>query len=196
MDFLFDLLQGAGIAAAIGIRPFLPFLLVGALAAGDLGIDFDGTDFAFLEQAPALAIVLVLLAISTYVVRRAGPAATEIPPYVYVFALLAMVLGALMAAGSLADRGHDIIAGVIAGVACAALGFAAARDLLSRTRKRLDASTANALTLYAEATALAAAGLSVLFPPLAVLVVGGLAALLLGGRRRAGEKYAGLRILR
>jgi len=27
-------------------------------------------------------------------------------------------------------------------------------------------------------------------------VVGGLVALLLGGRRRAGEKYAGLRILR
>ena len=51
MDFVFDLLQGAGIAAAIGIRPFLPALLVGALAAGDLGIDFDGTDFAFLEQA-------------------------------------------------------------------------------------------------------------------------------------------------
>ena len=30
-----------------------------------------------------------------------------------------------------------------------------------------------------------------LFPPLAVLVIGGLLALLLGGRRRAGEKYAG-----
>ena len=31
MDFVLDLLQGAGIAAAIGIRPFLPVLLVGAL---------------------------------------------------------------------------------------------------------------------------------------------------------------------
>ena len=36
MDFLFDLLQGAGIAAAIGIRPFLPVLLVGALATACL----------------------------------------------------------------------------------------------------------------------------------------------------------------
>ena len=42
-------------------------LLVGALAAGNLGIDFDGTDFVFLEQAPLLAIVLALLALSTYV---------------------------------------------------------------------------------------------------------------------------------
>ena len=76
-SFLFDLLQGAGIAAAIGIRPFLPVLLVGALAAANLGIDFGGTDFAFLEQAPALAIVLVLLALATYAVRRSGPDAPE-----------------------------------------------------------------------------------------------------------------------
>ena len=117
MDFLFDLLQGAGIAAAIGIRPFLPVLLVGALAAANLGIDFDGTDFAFLEEAPALAIVLVMLALATFAVRRSGPDAPERPPYVYIFAALAIVLGALQAAASLADHGHPILAGVIAGAA-------------------------------------------------------------------------------
>jgi hypothetical protein len=196
MDFVFDLLQGAGIAAAIGIRPFLPTLLVGALAAGDLGIDFDGTDFAFLEQAPLLAIVIVLLAISIYAVRRAGPAALDLPPWAYMLGGLAVVLGALMAAGSMADHGNSIVPGIIAGVLCAVLGFVVARDLLARTRKRLDADAANALTLYAEGAGLVAAGASVLFPPLAVLVIGGLLALLIGGRRRAGEKYAGLRILR
>jgi hypothetical protein len=196
MDFLLDLLQGAGIAAAIGIRPFLPMLLVGALAAGNLGIDFDGTDFAFLEQAPALAIVLVMLALSTYAVRRAGPEAPERPPYVAIFALLAVVLGALQGAASLADHGHPIVAGVLVGAACAALGFATTSDLLTRTRRRLDAETAGTLPVYAEAAALAAAGLSVLFPPLALLVIGGLVALLVCGRRRSGEKYAGLRILR
>jgi hypothetical protein len=196
MDFLFDLLQGAGIAAAIGIRPFLPVLLVGALAAGDLGLDYEGTDFSFLEQAPLLAIVIVLLALSTYVVRRAGPEATERPPWAYLFGAVALVLGSLEAAASLADRGHDVIAGIIVGALCAALGYTATRDLLSRTRRRLDAEAASALTLYAEAAALVAAGLAVLFPPLAILVIAGLLALLLGGRRRAGEKYAGLRILR
>ncbi|MBA3233006.1 MAG: hypothetical protein H0T17_03510, partial [Propionibacteriales bacterium] len=55
---------------------------------------------------------------------------------------------------------------------------------------------AGALPVYAEGVALAAAGLSILFPPLALLVVGGLVWLMSGGRRRAGEKYAGLRILR
>src|SRR5215203_302425 len=196
MDFVFDLLQGAGIAAAIGIRPFLPVLLVGALAAGDIGIDFDGTDFAFLEQAPLLAIVVVLLALSTYAVRRAGPAALEIPPWAYLLGTYTVVLGLLYAAGSMADGGNSIVPGVIAGTLCALLGFVVARDLLTRTRKRLDADAANALTLYAEGAGLLAAGASVLFPPLAVLVIGGLLALLLGGRRRAGEKYAGLRILR
>ena len=196
MDFLLDLLQGAGIAAAIGIRPFLPVLLVGALAAGNLGIDFDGTDFAFLEQAPALAIVLAMLAISTYAVRRAGPDAPERPPYAWIFGALAVILGALQGAASLADRGHPIVAGLIVGAACAALGFAAVRDLLMRTRRRLDADTAGTLPVYAEAAALGAAGVSVLFPPLALLVIGGLIALLVGGRRRSGEKYAGLRILR
>ena len=195
-SFLFDLLQGAGIAAAIGIRPFLPVLLVGALAAANLGIDFDGTDFAFLEEAPALAIVLVMLALATFAVRRSGPDAPERPPYVFIFAALAILLGALQAAASLADHGHPIVAGVIAGAACAALGFVTVRDLLTRTRRRLDAETAGTLPLYAEGAALAAAGVSVLFPPLALLVIAGLIALLVGGRRRSGEKYAGLRILR
>jgi hypothetical protein len=196
MDFLLDLLQGAGIAAAIGIRPFLPVLLVGALAAANLGLDFGGTDFAFLEQAPLLAIVLVMLALATYAVRRSGPEAPERSPYVGIFAAIAVILGALEGAASLADRHHSIVPGLILGALCAALGFVAVRNLLQRTRRRLDADTAGTLPLYAEAAALAAAGLSVLFPPLAVLVVAGLVALLVGGRRRSGEKYAGLRILR
>src|ERR1700742_933880 len=104
MQFVLDLLQGAGIAAAIGIRPFLPVLLVGALAAGDLGIDFDGTDFSFLEQPPLLAAVFVLLALSISLVRRRGPEAPEIPPWAYFFGGFAVVMGVLEAAGSLADH--------------------------------------------------------------------------------------------
>jgi len=196
MDFAFDLLQGAGIAAAIGIRPFLPVLLVGALATANLGVDFGGTDFSFLEQAPLLAIVVALVALGTYVTRSAGPEATDRGRWALVFGAVAVALGALEAGGSLADGNHPVAPGLLAGAACAALGYVAARSLLVRTRRRLDVETASALPLYAEAAALVAAGLSVAFPPLALLVLAGLAALLLGGRRRSGEKYAGLRILR
>jgi Domain of unknown function (DUF4126) len=196
MDFVLDLLQGAGIAAAIGIRPFLPVLLAGALASSDTGLDFSGTDFSFLESWPFLLGVLVLVAALDLVGRRAGPDASDRPPLLYVLGGLALVLGALVAAGSVADRSDEWWAGVLVGLACAALGFEAARSLFSRVRRRLDAQAANALPVYAEGAALGAAGLSILFPPLALLVIGALIWLLTGGRRRAGEKYAGLRILR
>jgi hypothetical protein len=196
MDFILDLLQGAGLAAAIGIRPFLPVLLAGALASADVGLDFGGTDFSFLEAWPFLFGVLVVVVALDVVGRRAGRDAAERPPLLYVLGAVALVLGALVAAGSVADRSDDWWAGVIVGLACAALGFQAAHTLFARVRRRLDDEAANALPVYAEGAALGAAGLSILFPPLALLVIGGLVWLLSGGRRRAGEKYAGLRILR
>jgi hypothetical protein len=194
VEFVFDLLQGAGIAAAIGIRPFLPVLLAGALATADLGLDFDGTDFAFLEEWPFLLGVLVLVAISDLATRRR--ANLETGPVVWLLLTIAVVLGALEGAGSLADRGHPVIAGIVAGAAAATLGFFAARSLFGRVRRRLDSEAQSVLPLYGEGAALGAAGASILFPPLAILVLAGLAWLLAGGRRRAGEKYAGLRILR
>jgi len=195
MDFVLDLLQGAGIAAAIGIRPFLPVLLAGALATADLGLDFDGTSFAFLESWQFLLGVLALVALSDFVVRRRGEAA-ETGPLLWALLAIAVTLGSLLAAGSLADHDEPIVPGIVAGAAAATLGFYAARSLFLRVRKRLDPEAQGALPVYGEGAALAAAGLSILFPPLAILVLAGLAWLLAGGRRRAGEKYAGLRILR
>jgi hypothetical protein len=196
MDFLFDLLQGAGIAAAVGIRPFLPVLLVGALAAGDLGIDFEGTDFAFLESWPFLISIVVLVAVADLAARRRGYAIFDTGAAMYALLALSVALGALEAAGSLADRGHEVWPGVIVGAACAVLGFVTARAFLLRVRRRLDDQVAGTLTLYADGAGLLAAGLSVLFPPLALVVLAVLGWLLVGGRRRDGEKYAGLRILR
>ncbi len=196
MDFILDLLQGAGLAAAIGIRPFLPVLLAGALASAELGLDFDGTDFSFLEAWPFLLGALVLVIALDLVGRRAGRDAADRAPLLYLVMAVALVLGALEAAGSVADRSDAWWAGLVAGLGCAALGFQAARSLFARVRRRLDEQAAAALPVYAEGAALAAAGLSILFPPLALLVLAVLVWLLAGGRRRAGEKYAGLRILR
>ena len=109
---------------------------------------------------------------------------------------IAVALGALEAAGSLADHDHPVLAGIVAGAAAAALGFFAARSLFGRVRRRLDPEAQGALPVYGEGAALLAAGASILFPPLAILVLAALAWLLVGGRRREGEKYAGLRILR
>ncbi len=194
MDFVFDLLQGAGIAAAIGIRPFLPVLLAGALASADIGLDFDGTDFMFMEEWPFLLGVLILVAITDFATRRR--ANLETGPVVWLLLTIAVVLGALQGAASLADNDYAVVPGIVAGAAAATLGFFAARSLFGRVRRRLDPEAQSVLPLYGEGAAVGAAGASILFPPLAILVLAGLAWLLAGGRRREGEKYAGLRILR
>ncbi len=196
MDFLLDLLQGAGIAAAIGIRPSLPVLLVGALAAANLGLDFGGTDFAFLESWPFLLAAVVLVVVLDVAGRRGRTQTSESKPVWMTLLGLSVVLGALEAAGSLADREHPVVPGVLLGAACAALGFFAARNLFARARRRLDVDAASTLPIYGEGAALAAAGLSVLLPPLALVVLIALAWLLRGSRRREERKYAGLRILR
>jgi hypothetical protein len=194
MHFVFDLLQGIGIAASIGVRPFLPVLLTGALASANAGLDFDGTDFAFLESWVFLLAVLLVVGVLEYLDRkRVG---NEPPSLLYTIGAVTIALGALVAAGSLADRGNSIIPGVILGAAAALLGFLAARSLFGRVRRRLDPEAAAALPVYAEGVALLGAGLSILLPPIAVLIIVGQAFLLAGGRRREGEKYAGLRILR
>jgi cell division protein FtsW (lipid II flippase) len=191
MDYLLDLLQGLGIAAAVGIRPFLPTLLTGALASADLGIDFEGTDFSFLEEPAFLLVMLALVAVVGFLERRRLS-----QPTLMILLGSALVLGALLAAGSIADHSNTWWPGVPIGVAAASLGFIAARSLFDRVRARLDSEAQGALPLFAEGAALVSAGLSILFPPLAVLVVAALVWLLVGGRRRQGEKYAGLRILR
>lgn len=197
MDTLLDLLQALGIGAAVGIRPFLPALLVGALAAGDLGVDFDGTDWSFLEKAPFLVAMLAGLVVFDLVRRRTGDEALDYDAGVAGLALglVGGAIAVLEGMGSLADRGHPVIAGGVVAILAATLAGYAVTPVFRRVRTRLGAE-AGLLPLYREAAALAAAGLSVLFPPLALVIVAGLVFLLLGGQRREGEKYAGLRILR
>ena len=196
MDLALDILQGAGLAAACGIRPFLPALAAGALASGDLGVDFEGTDYAFLESVGFLLAVAVALGVFLLIQRRLGPERVEAGAVGAAVAGIGIGLGALEFAGSLADRGHPAWIGLVGGVACALLAQAAARALFGRVRRRLDRDAASALPLYGEAAALALAGLAVLVPPVSAVALAFLAWLLLGMRRREGEKYAGLRVLR
>jgi len=196
MQLLLDILQGAGVATATGIRPFLPALAVGALASADLGVDFDGTDYAFLEHTWFLLAVVVAVAVVGVAQRRLGADAVERGAIGAAVAGAGIGLGGLEFAGSLADRGHASWPGLVAGVALAALAQASTRPLLGRARKRLDAAAAAALPVYAEAVALVLAGLAILAPPVSIVAIALLIWLLIAGRRRGDERYAGLRILR
>jgi hypothetical protein len=191
VKLLLDILQGMGVSAATGLRPFLPTLLVGALAADDLGVDFDHTDFAFLESAWFLLAITVALVVTTLLRSRFETGAGEA-----ALGGIGLGLGALLFAGTLADHYATWWPGILGGLACAFIAQQGARSLLTRTRVRLDAEAAGALFLYAEAAALLIAGLAVLIPPVSIIVVAFFIWLRFGGRRREGEKYAGLRILK
>jgi len=195
VNLFLDICQGLGLGAAAGIRPFMPAILAGLLAMGDVGVDFDGTHFAFLESPVWIVALAVVMVLSFVLSRREEPGAVDA-----AVGGLAMGIAALLFAGSLADHGREsagwIALAVVAGIAVAALGNASVRDLAARTAKRLDAAARRALPLWFEGVALLLAALSIAVPPIALVALPFLVWLLLGGRKREGGKYAGLRVLR
>jgi hypothetical protein len=196
VHLVFDIFQGIGIAAAVGIRPFLPALVAGALAAGNVELHFNHTDYSFLQSWGFLLVMVLAAAALAVAERRMGRERADTNQVATVLGVIAAVLGALFFAGSLARGHYAAWPGWIGGVICAAVGIAATRPLFARVRARLDRDAAGAIPLYAEGIAILLAALSVVAPPVGLIGLALLVWLLLAGRRREGQKYAGLRILR
>jgi cytochrome bd-type quinol oxidase subunit 2 len=203
MSLGFDIGQGAGLAGATGVRPFLPPLLTGALASGDVGVDFDGTSFSWVESPGFLVAVLAVAVIAYVIDRQAGGRTStngsgrpERSPAQAALAVVAMALGAVLFAASLSEGHHTEWPGVLAGMLCAFAGFMAVAMLFARARSRLDGGAAALLNVYADVTSLALAGLSILFPPLGFVVLVGFVVMLVRAGRGGTQKYEGLRILR
>jgi hypothetical protein len=192
MSVFLDTTTGMGLAGATGVRPYLPPLLAGALAREDTGIDFDGTDWHFLESTWFLAAVVVV-AVIAYLGERSAANRRSVEVFSGV---VGVVLGAMLFAGALADGGSQSWPGLIGGVLCAALGWRAVGGLIERARSRLEGGAAALLTAYADGVALLLAAIAIFVPPASILAIVAFLVLLLAGRRREGEKYAGLRVLR
>jgi hypothetical protein len=192
LQLLIDMLQGAGLAGAAGIRPFLPALVAGALASANFGVDYERTPFSFLEQ-PGWLLAIVVATIAVVIAERKGVAERAVQSSLQG---IGIGLGALLFAATLADNTSDWWPGLLAGGLCAALAAAATRSLVMRVRARLDSEARSALPVYIEGSALLLAALAIVAAPISVLALGFFAFMLRGGKRREGEKYAGLRILR
>ena len=201
-----DIGQGAGLAGASGVRPFLPVLLTGALARGDTGIDFDGTGYEFLEE-PWFLFVVLALAVAVYALNRRfetspQPAARSPQNLVEMgVAVIGVVLAALLFAGSLAAGDERSEWGLIAGAACGVLGFLGVAALFGRARARLagqaDAAGARSLLdVYAEGIALALAALAIFVEPAGYVALALFLVLIVRSRGESAQKYGGLRILR
>jgi hypothetical protein len=187
-----DIGQGAGLSAATGVRPFLPTLLAGAMARGDVLIDFDSSGWQFLES-PGFLLAVFALALLWFGAERSGANRALVERGLLA---LGLVFGALLFAGSLAAGGAEAWPGLIAGVICALLGRAALGGLFERAARRLEDGGAGLLSIYAEGAALVLAAIAILVPPLSFLALAGFLLLLVKGGRADDRKYAGLRVLR
>src|SRR4051794_41578898 len=107
MKTLLDILQGAGVASAAGIRPFLPALATGALATADVGVDFDHTDLSFLESPGWLLAMVLALIVAVIIQRRLGADRMEAGPIGAPLGRIALGIGALLFAGTLADHPQE-----------------------------------------------------------------------------------------
>jgi len=187
-----DTTTGMGLSGATGVRPYLPPLLAAALARSDTGIDFDGTDWHFLESTGFMLAVLAI-GVVAYLAERSEANRRFVE---LCSGIVGVILGAMLFAGALADGGSEAWPGLVGGVICAALGWRAVGGLIERTRARLADGPAALLTAYADAVALVLAAIAIFVPPASLLAIAGFVVLLFAGRRREGEKYAGLRVLR
>ena len=200
---------GAGLAAACGVRPFLPVLLAGALArSSDLGVAFGPQHFHFLESAwwllaaaaalvAAYAAQLLLCLAPTLEARPEAPAGRSRPdPLAASIAGVGYGTGALLFAGTLAAHGDLWWPGLVGGLLSVWVAQRACAPVIARARARLpDRGAREALTLYLDAAALLAGALAALVHPLGYLLIATLAWFSWRGRGRGDEKYAGLRIL-
>jgi hypothetical protein len=197
---------GAGLAAACGLRPFLPLLLAGALASDSaLGVSFGHGSFDFLKAGwwlLAIVVALVLAYLLQLLLRLTpmldpGQRKGQVDPLAASLTGLGLGAGALAFAGTLAAHGDAWWPGLIGGLLAAALAQRASWPVLLRARARLsDRSAREALTVYLDAAALVATALVALLHPLGYVLVALLAWFAWRGRTRSDEKYAGLRVLR
>ena len=196
---------GAGLAAACGLRPFLPLLLAGALGSSNaLGVSFEHGGFDFLQRGWWMLLVVLALA-AAYALQlllRLAPTSdsrveSSAAPLAAAITGIAYGSGAVLFAGTLAEHGDAWWPGLIGGLVAAGLAQWAAGPVIAGARKRLpDRAAREALTVYLDAAAVLVAALVAVLHPLGYLALAVLVWFLLRRRARAGEKYAGLRILR
>ncbi|HEX3692360.1 MAG TPA: DUF4126 family protein [Solirubrobacteraceae bacterium] len=197
---------GAGLAAACGLRPFLPLLLAGGLASSKaLGLTFAHGGFSFLEADWWLLLVAFGLVLSYALQMLIGmeptldPAVRPVRPSPLAAALagVEMGAGAVLFGGTLAAHGDAAWPGVLVAFAVVGLAQRASGPIVARARKRLpDRGAREALTLYLDSASLLLAALVALLHPLGYVAVAVLAWFAWRLRARGDEKYAGLRILR
>jgi len=197
-----DIGQGSGLATTSGARPFLAVITTGVMAHEDAGVNFTGTDWAWMESWVFIGILAALFVAfwvldrsgKSEVTRPGGRAMESSPTYIVSCA----AAGGLLFAGSLADGGHTSWPGLVAGAAVGFVGYLALGRLFMRANQRLFAAgdSGVVLGLGRDALTVALTVLVVLVDVVGYAVLLAALGLLIASRGRSDEKYQGLRVLR
>lgn len=198
MDLFLAICQAAGLGLAIGIGGPLTALFVATMARLGLGIDPEGTDWDFFASNWFIAILFAANVAAFYLHRST---AAVRPWAIWIRgAAFAAAIAAIAGAASLAEEGEPALVGFLVG---GLLGLGAsllAGDVLAGAQRRAAADeaagTAGTLTQIFALAGIVIAVLALFVPPASLLVLVALLALAATRRRRAGEKYEGLRVLR
>jgi hypothetical protein len=191
VDLFLAICQGLGLALAAGIGGMLAVLLMSVLAHVDVGWDLDGTDFSWFEASWFIPVLFALNVVVFLVARSSGVTAETRRLLLIAFAA---GFGAIAFGGSLAEETSTWWPGVV-GAAVGAMSAAVTDQILSGAIAR-SADTAGTLQLMTAGAGLLLVLLALFVPPASILAAIGVVVLAAGRRRRADEKYEGLRSLR
>lgn len=209
MDLFLAICQGLGLGLAIGIGGPIAALFASMMASAEVGFDPDGTDYSFMT---ATWFLVTLLAVVLLFVIARGRELLRLPVLLILAAIGAIAFAASLAeegytawpglvVGALVTFGTAMVAGqVLDGAINRAKAAGAGRGGLGRdigdTQPSPEADAANVLVVAFTVAGVAIAALALLVPPLALIAGIAVLAVALGRRRKSGEKYEGLRILR
>jgi hypothetical protein len=197
MDLLLAICQAIGLALAVGVGGPAAALFITVMAYFHVGIDPRGTNWDFLGKIWFLFLVLISTAVALSLAR------SEDGPRRLARLGFATVFGAIAGAASLAEQGDSAVFGLVIGALVGAGSGIVATDVLIGARRRAElsnleskASAGNTLEGIFALAGILIALLALFVPPLSLLGIVALGVLANGRRRKADEKYEGLRVLR
>lgn len=224
MDTLLDIFTAIGIGAAAGLAPLVAIAATVLLATLHVGINPDGTDFKVITDSAFVLIAVVVLAQSLLSDTTPGGLrfrlAADRPRLAWLIWAVAAVCGGFAGAVVFEAQAHPPAAGAVIAAASAVLVSFAATGFFGRVGARLqnkaqasaakqqdqnkekaedpavDKNSGRSLALLVDILTIIAVALALLVPPTGLILPGFAVVLLYGVRRKKGQKYEGLRILR
>lgn len=140
MDTALDILAAFGVGAAAGLAPFVALATVVLLAAVHLGVNPEGSDFNFMDDAVAVVIAVIVIVQSLLADLSGGlrlriAADRRIHPLVH--GLVAIVMGGFAGIVVFETAGLSPPAGAIAAALGAALVAYGGSDFFGRVGERV-----------------------------------------------------------